>query len=132
MASVQTGCPTQRSACRRSRYPLVVLKPLVESQNAPALLEALPGARGLWMIRHYADVARSNLARFGDRNAGESPQHRAEGGQDWRSEGASARVQSVVRDRFAESMNPWGRRSAVLVGAQHVVLRTLAGRAEQT
>lgn len=91
----------------RSRYPLVVLKPLVESQNAPALLSALPSARGLWMFRHYADVARSNLARFGDRNGIKNLRSIAEGRRDWRSEGASAHVQSIVRDRFAESMKPW-------------------------
>lgn len=90
-----------------SRYPLVVLKPLVESQNAPALLDGIPRARGLWLFRHYADVARSNLARFGARNGIKNLRSIAQSTGDWRSERVSADVRRVAAERFSESMNPW-------------------------
>ena len=92
---------------RRSRYPLVVLKPLVESQNANALLAGLPNARVLWMFRHYAAVARSNLTRFGESNGIKNLRSIAVGAGDWRSERASEPVARVVRARFSEAMNPW-------------------------
>lgn len=92
---------------RRSRYPLVVLKPLVESQNALELLDRLPRARVLWMFRHYADVARSNLVRFGEGNGIRNLRSIADGGADWRAERASAEVRSVVRDCFAPAMRPF-------------------------
>ena len=47
------------------RVPLVVLKPIVESQNAPWLLEGLPGASAIWMYRGYESVAASDLELFG-------------------------------------------------------------------
>ena len=90
-----------------SRYPLVVLKPLVESQNTPALLDGLPRARGLWVFRHYADVARSNLARFGEGNGIKNLRSIALSAGDWRSERVSANVRRVVAERFSEAMNPW-------------------------
>lgn len=91
----------------RSRHPLLVWKPLVESQNAAALLDALPRSRGLWMFRHYADVARSNLARFGEGNGVKNLRSIARGRHDWRAEGASPEVRRVVAEHFSESMNPW-------------------------
>ena len=99
--------PAVAERLRRSRYPLVVLKPLVESQNAPALLAGLPNARALWLFRHYADVARSNLARFGERNGIKNLRSIARGGNDWRCEGVSSEVERVVAEHFSESMSPW-------------------------
>ncbi len=92
----------------RSRHPLVVLKPLVESQHAGTLLDALPAARGLWMFRHYADVTRSNLARFGRdngiRNLRSIAQRRE---NDWRSEAVSEEVAHVASRFFSETMSPY-------------------------
>jgi hypothetical protein len=48
----------------RSRYPLVVLKPLVESQKAPEILRTMDHATCLWVFRHYRSVARSNIKLF--------------------------------------------------------------------
>jgi hypothetical protein len=91
----------------RSRFPVVVLKPLVESQNALRLLECLPGARLLWMFRQWRDVACSNLERFGRgkgianlRSVVEQP------AGDWRAEGVSAAVRRVASRHFSDSMNP--------------------------
>jgi len=46
-------------------FELVVAKPLVESHRARELLNSIGQARGIWMLRHYRAVARSNLERFG-------------------------------------------------------------------
>jgi hypothetical protein len=50
---------------RRSPAPLVVVKALVESQRLPSMLDAVPGSRAVWAIRHYQDVAASNAVKFG-------------------------------------------------------------------
>lgn len=100
-----------RDTARRvaaSRFPLVVLKPLVESQHAAALLDALPRARGLWMYRHYADVVRSNLARFGEGNGVRNLRSIAtRRSDDWRSEGVSEAVAKVVAQHFHDAMSAW-------------------------
>jgi hypothetical protein len=99
--------PLVARAIEASRFPLVVLKPLVESQHADRLLDRLPGARGLWMFRHWADVARSNLALFGETNGIKNLRGvvaRASG--DWRGERVSEEVLEVVRSSFSEDMNP--------------------------
>jgi hypothetical protein len=92
----------------RSRFPLLVMKPLVESQNAASFLEAIPGARGLWMFRSWNDVARSNLARFGEdngiRNLRGIVERRPD---DWRSEAVSEESRRIVGTHFHEEMNPW-------------------------
>jgi hypothetical protein len=91
----------------RCRFPLVVLKPLVESQNTPTLLESLPGARGLWMFRGWRDVACSNLARFGrDKGVTNLRSVVEQRPTDWRAECVSPAVQRVVAQHFSESMNP--------------------------
>ncbi len=46
------------------RAPLVAAKPLVESQNLPFWLDMFPRSRAIWMVRHYADVAASNVKFF--------------------------------------------------------------------
>jgi hypothetical protein len=99
--------PDVAARVRRSRHPLIVLKPLVESQNATALLAGLSNARALWMFRHYADVARSNLARFGEKNGIKNLRSIAVAADDWRSERVSEPVARVVREQFSEAMNPW-------------------------
>jgi len=44
--------------------PLIVMKPLVESQNALSLLNAIPSSNVLWIYRHYLDVAKSDALKF--------------------------------------------------------------------
>jgi len=90
-----------------SRFPLVVLKPLVESQNTPDLLAAIGSARGLWMFRHYTDVARSNLTRFGIDNGICNLRSISRRAGDWRSERVSPQVAAVVDEHFSDAMDPW-------------------------
>jgi hypothetical protein len=57
--------PEVRARIEAARAPLVLAKPLVESQNLINLLNEFPGSRAVWMYRHYQDVARSNVKFFG-------------------------------------------------------------------
>lgn len=96
------------AALARSRFPRVVLKPLVESQRARELLAAVPGSRALWMFRDWRDVARSNLARFGAGNGVRNLRFVAERGKDdWRAEAVSDDVASVVARAFRDDMLPF-------------------------
>jgi hypothetical protein len=47
------------------RAPLVVLKPLVESQHVPTWLDGLDHAYAIWMYRRAESVAASDLSYFG-------------------------------------------------------------------
>lgn len=91
----------------RVRAPLVVCKPLVETQRVGTLLNYFPGARALFMYRRYADVASSDLKKFGPRNAIDNVRPIAMGdAHNWRSIGSSAAVRECVRRFYSESMNP--------------------------
>ncbi len=92
----------------RQRAPLIVLKPLVESQHATALLNALPQGRVVWMFRHYRSVAASNLAKFGKRNGIDDLRPLATGEVDnWRADSVPAEVRAIVQAHFSENMSPW-------------------------
>jgi len=54
-----------RSIFESLRVPLIVAKPIVESQRALELLEYFPGSRIIWAYRDYKDVAQSSIEIFG-------------------------------------------------------------------
>ena len=81
----------------QQRAPLVVIKPLVESQRTPELLDSLPNAHAVWMYRHYRDTAISNLDAFGHDNGFRDLEPILRGdASNWRSEAATPEV----RDRI--------------------------------
>ena len=97
-----------KRAIDQDRVPLVVLKPLVESQNLSRLLDYFDGARALWMYRDFKDVASSNLALFGVQNGIHDLRPIVENRpQNWRSENVSENVREIVREHFSEDMNPY-------------------------
>ncbi|MBN1824663.1 MAG: sulfotransferase [Candidatus Eisenbacteria bacterium] len=97
-----------RRRIESDRVRLVVLKPIVESQNTPELLDGVPGARALWAFRHYRDVAASNLKKFGIDNgvrdlrpiAGNDPAN-------WRNDGVSKETRALIRRFYSEEMKPY-------------------------
>jgi hypothetical protein len=99
--------PLVRAQIDRDKVPLVVLKPLVETQNAPKLLDYFGDSRALWMYRNYRDVASSNLAAFGPENGIRNLRAIVENApQNWRSENVPEETREIVLRHFSEDMNP--------------------------
>jgi len=91
-----------------SRASLIILKPLVETQNGLRLLDTFPGSKILWIYRNHKDVASSNLKKFGLRNGINDLRPIVEHRQDnWRAENVSDSIRETVRRFFAEQMNPY-------------------------
>jgi hypothetical protein len=99
--------PDVAAVLSRVPAPLVVMKPLVETQRVRTLLSYFPNAKALFMYRRYADVASSDLSKFGPRNAIDNIRPIAAGDtHNWRSAGATPAVRGHVARFFSESMNP--------------------------
>lgn len=100
--------PNVAAVINRVPAPLVVAKALVETQNVRKLLDYFPFSKALFMYRRrYADVARSDMAKFGARNGVDNLRPIAAGDpQNWRSEGASRPVQELTARLWSQEMNP--------------------------
>lgn len=100
--------PLVKKRFDRQRASLVVFKPLVESQRAHDLFDAIPGARALWAYRHYQDVASSNLKAFGMDNGVKDLQPFVRNDPaNWRSQNSSEETREIIRSFFSEDMNPY-------------------------
>jgi len=100
--------PSVREIIFAQKANLVVLKPLVESQNIRNLLDFFPQAKAVWVYRNYKSVASSNLKNFGVYNGINNlrPIVNNELGN-WRSERVSDSVRKIICKHFSEGMNPW-------------------------
>jgi hypothetical protein len=93
---------------KQDRVPLIVLKPLVESQNTLNLLDYFEGSKALWLFRHYRDVASSYVKKWGDRHSINDLRAIVEKRpQDWRYENVSGAVEQIVLDHFSEDMGAY-------------------------
>ena len=91
----------------RSSAALIVLKPLVESQNVPELLAHFDNSKAIWLYRHYRDVAASNIAKFGERNSIKDLRPFIErDATNWRWEKASEETRGIIAEHFDEDMSP--------------------------
>ena len=93
----------------RVAAPLVVLKPLVESQRVGKLLEYFPDSRALWMYRHYRAVAKSRLHKPNRRGLANQlrdlkavVERRSD---DWRYQGVPEDVAELVSSFYSPTMN---------------------------
>jgi hypothetical protein len=87
--------------------PLVVLKPLVESQRAPELLSELEGAKAIWMYRDYFDVAESNLRTFGfDNSIDDLRLILTNDPPNWRGEYVPSETREVLQRFFSPDIDP--------------------------
>ncbi|HND31429.1 MAG TPA: glycosyltransferase, partial [Myxococcota bacterium] len=88
-----------RTLTRSSPAPSQIFKPICDSHKADRLLERFPDANGLWIYRHYDDVANSARQKWGahqrDVVAAVATGDLAPWG--WRTEGISAEVTAEIR-----------------------------------
>ncbi len=92
----------------KDKAPLIISKPLVESQNILKLLAYFPNSKAIWMYRHYKDVANSVSHRFSINTTMKNLRSivQGEGGDPWFSEGASESTREIVARFFCQEMTP--------------------------
>jgi len=99
--------PEVRRRLEGIRAPLLVLKPLVESQHAPTWLDGLDNSYAIWMYRRAENVAASDLSYFGvgngERNLGlllsNDPPN-------WRGEVVPETTRSILSRHYQPGMDP--------------------------
>lgn len=100
-------------AIESSPAPLIVCKPLVESQRALEIMEYFEDAQAIWLYRDYRDVASSNLKKFGpDEGARDNirpvcdPDYAISSSRTWLSENVSTESQNLIEQYYHPEMNP--------------------------
>jgi hypothetical protein len=92
----------------RDRAPLVVAKPLVESQNLDVLIDLFPTTKAIWMYRDFRAVALSNLKYFGSTTGHQDLVPILEGDEsNWRAEKLAPADRAIIRDLYAPEMDPY-------------------------
>ncbi len=92
----------------RLPFEVVAAKPLVESASATALMDAVGAVKAIWMIRHYAKVARSNVSRFGMDNPYRDLQPiRSRDALDWRYRGVTEETWETVTALLNRRLTPF-------------------------
>lgn len=100
--------PQVKKRIEATHFPLVVLKPLVETQNSCQLLDFFEDSKALWMFRDYRDVALSNIRRFGLNNGIKNLRYIVQEQEDnWRVEKLDPEYRLLVNRYFSEEMNPY-------------------------
>jgi len=96
-----------RKTIETDRPGLIVLKPLVESQNAGKLLDAFDNAKVVWMYRDYRDTVVSSINEFG-RDVGLNDLKSIIDNLDgnWRNEGVGTELRAIVSANYSPTMPP--------------------------
>ena len=93
---------------RRLPFEVVAAKPLVESASATALMDAAGAVKAVWMLRHYPEVARSNVSRFGMDNPYRDLQPiRSRDALDWRYRGMTEETWETVTAVLNRRLTPF-------------------------
>jgi len=99
--------PTVFRRIHRLPFEVVAAKALVESCRVSELADAAGGAKAIWMLRHYKDVARSNLKRFGTENPYQDLEpFRSGDSLDWHYRGATKKTRETVIDLLSVGLSP--------------------------
>jgi hypothetical protein len=99
--------PTVLGRIRRLPFEVVAAKPLVESASATALMNAAGPVKAVWMLRPYADVARSNVSKFGSDNPYRDLQPiRSRDATDWRYRGMTEETWETVNALLNRRLTP--------------------------
>jgi hypothetical protein len=100
--------PSVKKAIDAKTASLIVIKPLVETQNALDLIEYFEDSKALWMYRHYKDVVVSHLTHFSLKNGITNLRAIVENKpHNWRSENISQDIREIVLKYFSEDMDPY-------------------------
>lgn len=92
---------------RRLPFEVVAVKPLVESASATALMDAGGAVKAVWMLRHYAEVAQSNVSRFGvDNPYRDLRPIRSRDALDWRYRGVTEETWETVTALLNRRLTP--------------------------
>jgi hypothetical protein len=93
---------------RRLPFEVVAAKPLVESASATARMDAAGAVKAVWMLRHYPEVAQSNVSRFGmDNPYRDLEPIRSRDARDWRYRGASEETWETVTALLNRRLTPF-------------------------
>lgn len=99
--------PEVKSTLDRFHAPLLVLKPLVESQHVPTLLDGLDNSHAIWMYRRPESVARSDLSYFGSENGERNLRLLLSNDPpNWRGEFVPETTRSVISRHYGPEMHP--------------------------
>jgi hypothetical protein len=92
----------------RLPFEVVAAKPLVESASATALMDAADAVKAVWMIRHYTEVARSNVRKFGmDNPYRDLRPIRSRDAADWRYTGVTEETWEMVDSLLNRRLSPF-------------------------
>ncbi len=99
--------PSVKEDIDKERVPLMILKPLVETQNARKLLDYFANSKALWMYRNYTDVVSSNVKKFGaQQTIGDLRDIVDNVTSSWRAEYIPEDARQLILENFSEDMNP--------------------------
>lgn len=95
------------SAFSKNKAPIIVCKPLVETQNITELFHHFPNSKALWMYRHYKDATNSLINKFSTNVGIRNLRGIVENNQDhWYSEKVPDSVRLTIEKHFSEQMKP--------------------------
>lgn len=99
--------PSVMGVIEKDRAPIVIMKPLVETQNIKSIMSFFGDSKAIFVYRSYKDVAFSDMNHFGEQNGISNLRPIVEKDPgNWRSEKVSENVAGVVRESFSETMPP--------------------------
>jgi len=99
--------PEVQARILRDRAPLVVCKPLVESQKLDVLLDLFPATHAIWMYRDFRAVVLSNLKFFGPDTGHRDLAPIVAGDEtNWRAEKLAAADRDIILDIYSPELDP--------------------------
>lgn len=100
--------PTVKVTLDKDKAPLIILKPLVESQNILNLLDYFESSRALWLYRNYKDVAASHIKKWGNYNSINDLSAIIDAlPNNWRYENVTDKIRDIVLHYYSEDMDPY-------------------------
>jgi len=97
-----------KNIIEKQKANLIVIKPLVETQNILNLINYFKNSYAIFLFRNYLDVANSNLNKFGIKNGIKNLNPIIENqSNNWRSERVSEKTKNIIDKYYDENMSPF-------------------------